>query len=315
MKIAMTKQVTLTILASVFFYAGCFADETTISTTFDRWMYPFNVTSGIRATGSTFGAINNPAFDDHDAQILIGFDTAGGIPTGQSPANYDIQAITVSLTTANPTDQSFELDSTYDALATYLDSTADNDAGRPVELYGVGTRNGFIGLSFVDGGAGPPFFEENESFGFPGPPRSEARHVFPSDYAEGTPRDISNSVRNSIETNPWAVGTVEGLDDGNAVPRDSALTFSLDVSNPDVMAYLQNGLNDGELFFSVVSMHSSVQGSSAGIPVFHLGDANRQSAGEIASMSIDYQIVPEPSSVFSVILAIGALVRIIRKND
>ena len=298
----------------VVFCSTCvFAESTSVNVDFDRWMYPFNITGGVRATGSTFGAVMNPVFDDRDAQVLVGFDTSAAILSGQSPANYQINSVTVVLSTATPTDTSFELDSTSDLLASYLDASLDSDAGRPIELFGVGTRNGFSALSLADAGAGPPFFEENESFAFPGPPASEARHAFASDYAGGVARDVSNNVRNSMDVTPWAVGTVDDLAEGTKVPVDSEMTFALDLSNSDVVNYLQNGLHDGALFFAATSMHGSTQGSSDGIPLFHLADATGASAGQVAQLAVDYSIVPEPSAHMMLLLSICGIVHQFRR--
>jgi hypothetical protein len=271
---------------------------------FDRWMYPFNASPGARTSGSTFGAVQNPAFDDLDAQILIGFDaTAAGIPEGAGAGNYRIAAARVELTTA--TDRAFVLDSTYDAWSTYVDESTD-DAGRPVELYGVGYRHGFTnaGLSGSTAEPGPPVFEEVEAFGAPGPPSPESRNAYASDYADGTARDVSNHVRQRFDPVPWALGSVEGLAPGDAVPIQATMHFDLDLTNSTVLQQLQQGLDQGKLFFAVASRHTSVQGSSEGIPSFHLGDATGASLGQRARLHLDYEIVPEPCAATLLAMAL-----------
>ena len=137
---------------------------------------------------------------------------------------------------------------------------------------------------------------KTDSFSIPGPPASEARFAYASDHKDGSPRDISNSVRNSIELSPWAVGQADAIAAGQLVPVDTEMQFGIDLSNPDALSYLQNGLAAGEVLFSVVSMHTSTQGSAAGIPAFHLADANGMSIGSTARLDVEYSIVPEPSS-------------------
>lgn len=277
------------------------AESISSPVSFDRWMYPFNATPGGRVSGSTFGAVMNPVFDDHDAQILLGFDTSAA-PIGLPADAYQIHSAVVTLTTAS--DNAFEFDSTYDSFSTYLDSTTDPDTGRPIELYGVGYRNGYTSGSISDPAAGPPVFGETDSFSIPGPPASEARFAFASDYKDGVPRDISNSVRNSIELSPWGIGHIDSVATGELVPINTDVQFRIDLSNPDAVSYLRNGLSSGEIMFSVVSMHSSTQGSVVGIPSFYLGDANGMSVGSTAQMDIDYSIVPEPGSLVLCVLGL-----------
>ena len=279
---------------------GCFsastliADSADVPATFDRWNYPFNTSPGSRLSGSTFGAIGNPQFDDHDAQIVLGFNLAElGISS-----TIDVTSLEVRLTTS--TDNAFELDSTYDPVSSYLDPASDTDAGRPVELYGVGFRNGFFFPAFGPSIPGPVAFEEAEAFVFGNPAAESVRNAFMTDNVrttEGGLRDVSNNVAEGFENQPWAVGDVVGLADGMPVPLQSVMTFDLDLSNPTVLSYIESGVESGGLFFSVASLHSSTQGSSAGIPSFFLGDPNLPDLDlAVAELSIDYEVVPEPGS-------------------
>lgn len=282
------------------------AETVSIEASFDRWNYPFNASPGSRLNGTIFGAVGDPSFDDHDAQILLGFETSG-IPT-----NAHVNAITVSLTTQ--TANSFEYDPTYDSYTTYTDLAADTDPGRPVELYGAGFRNGFLFPAFGPSTPGPVAFEEAEAFVFGNPAAQGVRNAFMSDY-EGGPRDVSNNVEEGFENSPWAVGTILNLAAGAPVPINSLMQFELDLSDPDVLSYVQRGLGSGGLFFTVASMHSSTQGSNAGIPSFFLGDPNLPALDlPVGQLSIDYQIVPEPGNCFSLLGALGLMLLIRRKR-
>ncbi len=271
-----------------------FAQSANIEASFDRWNYPFNASPGSRLTGSTFGAVFNPAFDDHDAQIIVGFDTAdAGIPT----SNVEVTSLTVQLTTA--TDNTFEYDPTYDSFESYINPAADLDTGRPIELYGLGLRNGFFFSAFGESSAGPPAFEEAEAFVFGSPAEEGVRNAFMTDgVPEGMGlRDVSNNVAEGFEVAPWAVGSIDGLDSGATVPMNSAMSFDVDLSDPNVAAYVARGVESGGLFFTVASMHTSTQGSQAGIPSFFMGDPNLPDVElAVAQVSIDYQVVPEPTS-------------------
>ena len=274
----------------------CLAATVSVEAGFDRWMYPFNASAGARPSGSTFGAIGDAQFDDRDAQIIVGFDTAiADVPTGAGVANYQINAARVVLSSA--TENAFALDPTYDSYSTYLDQTTDADAGRPVELYGVGLRNGYVFADLGTATAGPPAFEETDPFGPPGPPvpANGIRNAYPTDESATAGRDVSNHVREVTEVTPWATGNVSNLAPGQLVPLDAQIEFELDLTKPDVVSYLQSSLDAGSVFFAVTSMHTSIQGSSDGIPSFHLGAVDGASLGQRPQLHLDYAVVPEPT--------------------
>jgi hypothetical protein len=275
--------------ASLFAPTAASAETFLLPVAFDRWMYPFNATPGVRATGLTFGAFGDPTFDQRDAQVLLGFDTSG---IGGVPVGYAITGAKLTLTTA--ADNSFQYDPTYDAHITY-DAGVDTDTGRPIEIYGVGLRGGFTGLTLDDASADPTLFKEQTSFSAPGPPSSGVRRAFASDYDGGIARDVSNNVLGAFDPNPWAVGQITGLTPGGNVPINTAITFDLDLANPDVVAYLVDGVNDGELFLAASSLHPAAQGGPPTYPVFYL-DAGGVSLGDTATLELELTAVPEPAS-------------------
>ncbi len=56
--------------------------------TLDRWMYPHNATPGTRASAPVFGTLSDAAgVDARQAQLLLGFDTLGLVPTQLGPKN------------------------------------------------------------------------------------------------------------------------------------------------------------------------------------------------------------------------------------
>lgn len=278
------------------------AQSARFDASFDRWNYPFNASAGSRLTGSTFGAIFNPAFDDHDAQIILGFNTAdAGIPT----SNVTVTSLSVELTTA--TADAFEYDPTYDPFASYLNPALDTDTGRPVELYGVGLRNGFVFPSFGPMAPGPIAFEESEAFVFANPAAEGVRNAFMTDgVAAGMSyRDVSNNVAEGFDPDPWAVGSIAGLNAGDLVPMNTVMSFNVDLTNPNVAEYVNRGVDSGGLFFTVASLHSSTQGSQTGIPSFFLGDPNLPNVDlAVAQINIDYEVVPEPASAIGLLLGV-----------
>src|SRR5688572_779872 len=188
---------------------------------FDRWMYPFNGTPGTRNLAPTFGAVSEaPDFDNRDGQVIVAVDTEeAGIPIGQGASNYNPLRIRVR---ATHFEGAFSYDPTYAAWQTYLDPphpshVADGDAGRPIELYGVGFRNGYVGPLVIGAitAAGPPNFEENERYcegcGFMGQAK---RNIFALDPGVPDPEgDVSNNVLRmspltgtGFNPSPWAIG-------------------------------------------------------------------------------------------------------------
>ncbi len=272
--------------------AGATQGQTTVTmpVTFDRWMYPFNATPGARVVGSTFGAVGETIFDDLDAQLLLGFSTEQLAPPAltQDP-NFRLLQATVHLTTA--TDRAFVLDTSADSIGSYVDPTTDSDPGRPIMLMGVGTRGGYQNLGLGAGESGPPIFHETDPFGRPGPPAAQIRNAFASD--DGV-RDASNFVREQLAIQPWAIAQSDSVPAGSEVPLDTALAFQLDLQNDSVLNQIKNDLRDGAVFVSVVSLHSATAGSNVGVPTFYLGDLNQNHTGARATLSLTYQVVPEP---------------------
>jgi hypothetical protein len=287
------------------FCLGRAADADTISVGLDRWMYPFAFTGGTRNLSPTFGAVGTPGFDNRDAQFLIGFDTSSIIPTGQGAGNYQISSVTVRTMVGAPS--GFEYDPTYDAFRTYLPDTDpeaidDADVGRPIELFGVGFRNGYTSFSFGANDNQPPGFEESSLFGTQD---VGTRNAYPLSFASaGAGIDVSNNISDRIESHPWAVGSA-ALAPGAPVTDNTTLAFAIDLANADVRSYVQQGLNDGTLGFAISSLHAASQAGGPPVPQF-LTRENTGAGAAAAMLEIDYQIVPEPASY--VLAAVGALV-------
>jgi hypothetical protein len=264
----------------------------------DRWMYPFSATPGSRTTASTFGAIGEDGFDDRDAQFLVGFDTTSVAPAGLGAGNYAVGSVTV--TAAVATGGVFAYDGTVDPRASYGAGGTDADAGRPVELFGVGYRNGFTRQTFA----------ENSPFS-PAGPGEAVRNAFAADYAAGSAVDVSNNVSGTatsaaFEATPWAVGRT-ALAAGEIVPANTTFTFELDMTDPDVLAYVQDGLNAGDLRFALTSLHEASLGGSPSFPNFYTRENLLASA---APASLTVTLVPEPSAVAAAAgLAGAALLR------
>jgi hypothetical protein len=304
---------------------------------FDRWMYPFNGTPGFRNLAPTFGAVASTpdSFDNRDATFVLAVDTvAAGIPAGQGVSNYHPVALRVYVTHF---EGAFLYDPTYDAWQTYLPPSdpshvADSDPGRPIELYGVALRNGYTSIAI--GGpnpppAGPPAFEEREqhcqgcgAFG------KAVRNVFPWDAVAGDPAgDVSNNVLRTsplsgsgFDPFPWALGTsTSGLDPGDPVPQGvfqespgETFEFDVELSDPDVLAYVRQGLNAGVLAFAVSSLHEVQQQVGGTNPNFYTRES-----GDVGAIKPSMEIVaviPEPGVAAGVAASLGALALLDRRR-
>ena len=259
---------------------------------FDRWMYPFNSSPGLRPSAPVFGAVGTAGFDNKDGELLIAGNTvAAGIPSGLGAASYDVVSVRVTVTHSIG---SIFYDPTYDAWRTYLPPSdprrvADSDAGRPLELYGIGLRNGFTSLSLGPVNPGTPAFEEYEAFS----PTAGVgvRNAYPLDF--GVPDaagDVANNVihptlASGFDPSPWAIGvSTSGLAPGAAVPQGvpgvsagATFRFLVDLSDPAVKTYVQQGLNAGVLGFAVVSLYETAQTGGAN-PNFYTADSTDPAA-------------------------------------
>lgn len=226
----------------------------------DRWMYPFNSSSpGTRPSAPVFGALGQTelagfTFDERDAQMLIGFELAPEIPTDLCRYRITEASVRIAVTTGG----AFVYDPTFDPRATYLTEaglpggSADADPGRPVELFGVGYRNGLTAQSFAEGSVFGPMIA------------SRVRNAFATDFAGGVARDISNSVVDGLSVTPFAIGVTTAAAPGAALPANAEFRFDLDLNNPDVLAYLREAVSQGRLRLAIATMFPAESAGGGG---------------------------------------------------
>lgn len=267
--------------------------------TIDRWMYPFNSLPGSRPAASVFGAPGNqPTFDDRDAQYLVGFDTNSVVAAGKGASAYDVTSVTVTATIASG---EFGYNPVYSSYRGFLDPSdpdyvAPSPNGTSIELYGVGFRNGYTKLSYNPSAPSPPHFKQASNFGIPGPPSAGTRNAFAIDFdGSGTPRDVSNNVAGRFETNPFAVATTNLLP-GATVTEGTVMSFQIDLSDPFVLGYIQDGLDKGSLGFVISSLHEASQGGPVTYPNFFTKFSGAPGA-TFTSLTIELASVPEASSI------------------
>lgn len=262
----------------------------------DRWMYPFAGAGGTSNRAPSFGADSYPTFDNRDAQFLLEFDTSGDIAAGQGAASYVITSARLEIAV---NDGSFEYDPSYDAYTTYFGGS-DGDAGRPVELYGVGYRNGnsTTGTNL-----------ETVAFAPPGAPSADVRNAYANDYAGGADRDVSNSIQDAFDPNPFAVGATS-LSPGDTVPAGTVYGFDF-VLGADVVAYLQDRLNQGRVDLAVTSLHEAAFGGPATYP----GWATRENVSYATpKLILEVTVIPEPGTFSLAALGLAGLAAFGRKR-
>ncbi len=223
----------------------------------DRWMYPFNGSPGTRFEMTSFGAVDNEGFDDHDAQVLLGFDTSSEYISGLGADQYQILEITVKMTVSN--DNGFEYDDSYDAFDTYgvLASFPDSDVGRPINLFLPGYRDGYDQSTFF----------ENTVFGLTPdvPPAQGSRHAFAAIFDDdGFATDVSNNIKDQFDAVPLAIGTTDAVTPGDVVPADTEFSFSFVPCDPGSRAELERMLDRGEVRFMVTSLSPATGGPDGG---------------------------------------------------
>ena len=262
--------------------------EVTLSVpSFDRWMYPFNSSNpqGSELEATVFSPIGAPtegAFDNRDGQMILGFDTGSLVAPGLPIANYRILEARLNVVASR--EGTFVYDPTTDPIESMIPGSGveDADAGKPVELFMCGYRGGWA-LT------GPTAFGENTPFHngppFPFPARG-IRNAFAAEYnAEGVLIDNSNNRDEARQARPLAVGAIEGVEPGAAVPRGSVMSFDMDVSDPDTLRYLRESLAAGRLNVVIASLAITEQESS-NVPAFYCKETPAKVGGVPASLTL-----------------------------
>jgi hypothetical protein len=230
----------------------------------ERWMYANNAAPCDRTAGSTFATFDAASgTDTRLAQHLIGWETAALIPTNQTPSHYLIRRCRLTLTINRG--NLFAYDPTQDDYRTYFETNhpaylPDADSGCPIELFGVGFRNGFDAANF----------DQCALFGTNAPGQ---RNAYAAGWStNGALVDVSNNVGKTndafprFEVAPFAIGQTTNVAPGQLVPAGAKITFDLNLDDPFALAYVQNALATGRLRLMVSSLH--VSGGQFGSPSY-----------------------------------------------
>lgn len=273
----------------------------------DRWMYCFNQTPGTETEARVFSPFpyEYGFFDNRDGQFLVAWNTVSTqIPSGLPLNHYRV--VSAKVTARVSGNNYFRFDGTYDSYLSYepsppltppAGSFADTDAGRPVELFSCGYRNGY-----APGPTAPSGFT---AFGQTSPyttgsafPALSNRSVFPAQYnASGQPIDVSNNVDMQFEARPIAVGQVRTNADqpnpvnpGDFVPLNTDMEFDIDMNAPEAIDALRGGLSRGRVELLITSLALTSQGSSI-VPRFYTRQWEVQNGPDPAARPAKFELV------------------------
>lgn len=242
--------------------------------TFDRWNYGFNGTPGTKTYAPTFSDGGYPdAFDLRDGQFLNSFVTSGDFAAGQGAGNYTVTSASLTATII--------------ATTGYVYGGTGNAA--PVELFGTGFRNGYTASSFGETG-----------------PYTDAGSVFPPGVRNAYAADATGAdASNNAGATPFALGSIAGKNAGDAIVMGDVYTFSLDVNDPLIQAYLAGGLNDGILSFSLTCLEAAAPDGSGPYPAF----ATKESGFAAVTLDITADVIPTPGAGVLGFAGLGLITR------
>ena len=278
-----------TLMGSVLLSATALGDDQiTISKdtpSLDRWMYPFNQTPGFRPGGSVFGYWSYDiveGFDNRDGQIVIGFEVDEDV----SPAELEGRQVVSAVVTMQISNDSVFYDDTVDDWRCFLapddpNYLPDVDANQPMELTGVGYRSGFTSSSWF----------EDSPFALGNATEAGSRSAYAMVFRDGVASDCSNSLREQWTPEPFAVGTVAGLNTGDPVPADSVYSFDIDVEDENIQDYLMEQLAVGKVRFCLNSMNQAFQDSQV-FPLFYMKENLSVEFGLASAATLELTLGP-----------------------
>lgn len=235
----------------------------------DRWHYPFNFTPGFRGTASCFGSTADPAFDtfnDRDGIFLLGWRTDDQIEPGLLITNYEILSVEVVLTAAAGTGgvgsfppADWFVDLTPDPWFNMDYPLTDNDAGSPLELYGMGFGPSFSEASWDEGSQ----YIGGDDFAY------SPRDPYPFVFSAMGPMHVEDNVKAQFTPIPWAIGVPQEYIRPASVPFAVHFDVDLDLSNGLVLDHFKEKLQSGRVLVTVTSLYATVQEAPTGFPNFY----------------------------------------------
>jgi len=257
----------------------------------EMWFYPVssaNGTGSVRDRGSSFATYsylddnNEVQFyggDGYDStrrgSVLLASNTSTTIPTALAPNRYQIDSLRVTVTLMGSIGD-IPYDNTADD-ALQLTTAGGDDAGNPIELWGVGFDGDYATFGF-NGETGAKYFNSGDrrwpiaAGSFVGPYQVYAIDPQGNDVENsvfgGYSATAEGNVTEQFTPTPFAVG--KAYDNGGVELAPAAMlgagteiVFDFDLTNAGVVSYLQDSLAAGHLGLFLSSLHQ---------PLAHTGE-------------------------------------------
>ena len=289
----------------------------------DSWVYINGSAAGTRPWGPSFtGGLDldpetsqfEPRTADEPARLgsaLVAFETLDQVTPGLLPEQYQIQSVRVTARVDDGTTGSLLYETEPATPASYLADFQGSGVGaqQAFELFGVGFREDFEGFALGDNQTGMRFSEAT----FPHSGEGGSYVVYPTigdDANPGQYVDVSNNITGGFSetapgnvtdpffAQPWAIGAAD-LSVGEAIPENTTFTFDVDLAQPGVEAYVQQGLAHGTLGFFISSLHPTTElGAAGAYPQWFLRESLTGPialpGGETPTLEIEYTIGSAP---------------------
>jgi len=237
------------------------AQPVSLTPDFDVYHYPPIGNGLTEFTAAVFGSPLDEPEEDRLSFYVVAFDTSG--IDLSAFADPEVTGATLTVFVANSSTMSstdtVEYDPTYDPISTYapLGTEPDADPGRPLSLFGVALREGLDLAGWRDAGA--PLTTGGQYSAFPvqaGP--------------GGAPESVLDNVDDAFDAVPFAVAQTtdtQFFGGTERIQNGAELTFTIDAADPDINAYLIDGVQSGLLGLAISGLHgarSPVTGEGAG---------------------------------------------------
>lgn len=282
----------------------------------DHWFYKHATTGGANGYAPSWGnlgydplteQLTPPSEEDGAArhsQLLLAFNTSNEIDVGLPASSYNVKSVTVTIKLLETQGSPIHYASGQLNNQGILSKVQAGSTAWPIEMYGVGFRAGYTGFEFEESPVfGTPLFEES-AVAYPFFSNWYVAYPIVGDTAEpGQYHDVSNNVTGGFsatapgnvttpfDVTPWAIGATS-LAEGEVIPNDTEFTFSLDLTLPGVMSYVQESLADGGLGFFVSSLHpAELLGVGGAYPRWFTKEDDEDDS--TATLTIDYTIGDE----------------------
>ena len=282
------------------------------------YSYPAASSNGagsVRDRAPTFGAYSG--LDEKNSPVFFagtGFDpsrrgsflaitnTSEDVPAGLDPARYLVTSLRVETTLLGsliyqPLNYVLPYDNTVDD-SLVLTTVGDDDAGRPMEMYGLGFQGDYSTASFESAASDPKLFQLGDvrwktyGAGDPEFDPAEPNAISPYQYfaVDADGRDAENAVYGGYSAtehggvtaqftpSPFAIGNLYDAPDTEASPgtlleNGDVFVFEPNLDDVGIVDYLQLNLAQGYLGFSFSSLHEPAgHEGTVPYPDFYLDD-------------------------------------------